>query len=109
MPTKPPPIDRPTRRTIDELFKSLLYNRDRYDVEYDALSAQMRELEERLLDTPQMRALKRRKDAAWTKAKRRERRNAELVRAVRDKYLAYGLTPAVERAIKELVKKVNAK
>lgn len=109
MPTKPLPIDKPTRRTVEELFRSTRRGYDRYsDLVYRRLCDEERELEARLLDVPEMRELKERQGRAREAHNKLEKQIDARVDQVHRLYLSRGLTPAVRKKLDELVEFVNS-
>ena len=106
MPTKALPIDKPTRRTIEALFRELQDEggrelQNRANEAYRELQA----LEARLLKNPAYLRLYKRYDALHRRASdQRDKIRAE-VRRVRLLYQAKGLTPEVQKEIDKLVTK----
>jgi hypothetical protein len=104
--SKPIPLDKPTRRTVEALFREL--DRRCYDDadyrEYQRLYEEREALAKKLLNVPAMKKLEARRDAAHQRSQARSARIASKLLAVRQKYLAEGLTPPVQREIRALVK-----
>lgn len=98
----------PSKRMIESLLKELGRELDskHYD-EYVRLGHEMDELTEKLTDVPQMRKLKRAREAAYTKYRKAADGRSNKVRDVRRMYLSKGLTPQVLKAIDVLVKELG--
>ena len=107
MKTKPTPIDKPTRRTIETLLREMLNFGDRdcplYS-RYLALREKVDESEKRLLANPAHRRLKAAMARAYSSYDRKRKVIRERASEVRREYLAKGLTKAVLRKIQALVK-----
>lgn len=97
-------IGKPTRRTIEALFKEMLSNSRWQDAESAKVYAQMKLLEEQLKATAKYKRLRAMYNKLRDKENRLEQYKAERVRAVRTRYLAEGLTLTVQKLVNELVK-----
>jgi len=98
------PLDQPTRRTIEVLFRSLLGHQRDEDTALGRAYLEARDeedkLEEKLMAHPRLQALKRKHELAYEKHYRAERARKEKVVVLHRLYLANGIT-------KELVKELN--
>jgi hypothetical protein len=109
MSTKPLPLDKPTRRGIDELFRQLTnYHDDSWEA-CQQLRAEVELLEKKLLDVPAYRKLKAKADAAYRAYHARRARLRKKAGQLRLEYCARGLTPDIKRRINALVKEANRK
>lgn len=104
------PIDKPTRRTIETLFRDML--RDYYRDDADPLHTKYRQcveeedvLEKKLLDNPKLKALKRKREKAYSEYYTAKTKLKQEVQRVQQLYLAKGLTKEVLEAIDKLVSK----
>lgn len=112
--SKPLPLDKPTRRGIDELFRDLR-NFGGYSsesplyAEYGKLKEELEKLGEELLSCPSYRTLRKKKDNAYQKWRIATTQLEIKLGEVRRDYLAKGLTPAVQNEINKLVELANKK
>lgn len=96
-------LDKPSRRTIDALFKDL-DRRTRYrGSEYSKAHEELEALEKELRKDPRYVRLKKRLDEAEADYYEQERVRMAKVRAVRLEYQAKGLTDGVRKKIEALV------
>ena len=103
--SKPQPIDKPTRRTVEQLFREL-QNSPRSVAANNAYQQAREEceaLEERLLSAKRYKDLCAKRDRLYQRMHDLTEKRRESLRVVRMQYLACGLTPKVEAAIKRLV------
>jgi len=101
-------IDKPSRRTIEMLFRDLFeVNRRISNRESSEVYAQMDALEEQLKRSPKYRRLRDKYDKLSHSERDRDRVRTERIRAVRNRYLAEGLTPAVQKLVNALVKEFS--
>lgn len=107
MPKTKDPIDKPNRRTVEKLFDELTGYRMSEIPEYqewDRLREEVRALEAKLSEVPQMRRLKLKRDAAEKRYEKRRDAIGARARKVRLIYRSRGLTPQVIQAVHALVK-----
>jgi hypothetical protein len=65
--SKSTPIDQPTRHTVESLLRALAHNGIDW-AEHRALDEELEDLKKRLLNTPQFKALAKRRDKAYRAA-----------------------------------------
>lgn len=110
---EPTPLDQPSRRTIDLFFSDLLRGRllEEYSsahAEYDKAREEERELEEALLDNPQLKRLKGKRKRAWNKWYDVERKFKQRVIELKLEYQVKGLTPDVKKKVIKLVEDIKS-
>lgn len=108
MPRLQTPLDQPTRRTIEALFRELLQRKNDpdnpLDAKYDELRRQYDDLEEKLLDNPKLKRLKRLRNQAYGVSYRKNREFMEKVKALRNQYFAHGITKKLLNELDQLIK-----
>lgn len=107
MATKPLPIDKPTRRTVEQLFRDLRRcstSECPHYREYQRLREERDALEKKLLNVPAYKSLKQRGDRAYSRHCDRDRKLATRIHDVHRLYLANGLTAKVVAEINKLLK-----
>jgi len=105
---KPLPMDKPTRRTIEELFRELANSSNRWDNdEIQAISQELDQLKDELHNVPPVKKLERRLCEARRKHHQIKDAVKEKLVKVRRRYLAKGLTPSVLKEIEKLVETAN--
>ncbi len=108
---KPAAIDKPTRRTVEMLFRDYLQDWNRRDdpleAAYNAARAKEDALEEKLLNNKKLKALKLARERAYSVMYGKRQKVKKLVYAVREQYLARGLTPAVHRQIIKMIETID--
>lgn len=96
-------LSKPTRSMIERLFRELAAKADGGLAEYQRLNQEIRRLQSRLLNVPEMKRLKKMSQKAhdaWCKSRKERRRQLQ---ELRTEYLANGLTPDVHKKINSLV------
>lgn len=105
------PLDKPNRRTVEQLFRELLTSslreRDELEAEYDKARDLERALEEHLLDNKRLKLLRKRRERAYVRLENKRRRIKDAVRPVKDLYLANGLTESVLAKINRMLVQVE--
>jgi hypothetical protein len=106
--SKPTPINKPTRTSINALLSELVRTyAERWWESACKVTEEADALEKKLTDVPELKRL--RKQAKALRAEHREQSKimTQKVLKVRRLFQANGLTPAVQRAIDELVEEAN--
>lgn len=105
---EPIPLDKPTRRTIETLFRDMLGSR--YDdtnpdyLEYRRLEEAEEQLEEKLLSNPKLVKLKKQKERMWNKYHSSNSKQKEQLKILHRKYLANGITKELITELNKLIK-----
>lgn len=100
-------IDRPTRGSIEKLFRELRDTEVQSYGEYQGLRDKEEQLRVSLLSVPAMQRATKKAEEACAKWQEEKKVVAQAISNLHRKYLAHGLTPAIEKEIKELVKKME--
>jgi hypothetical protein len=106
-------MDRPNRRTIENLFSDLLRNRlleehSSLHEEYKQLQREEDALEEYLLDNPKLKRIKKRRSEAWDKWYRFEREYRKRAVELKMEYQVKGLTPDVQSKMLKFIEDIKS-
>jgi hypothetical protein len=101
------PLDQPTRGSIQQLFRNINWRSCGYGTKYRLLDDEYDAKLEEFKNTPEMKTLEKKREAARNEGDRISSRLKAMISKAHRRFLATGLTPATLKLINELIDELD--